>query len=46
MRMDAAIDAMQSYGFRRELIVTTVKELLNVGLFCFWKEIGSWVFKN
>ncbi|KAG8644897.1 uncharacterized protein LOC110624598 isoform X2 [Manihot esculenta] len=30
MRMDAAIDAMQSYGFRRELIVTTVKELLNV----------------
>ncbi|KAF2319041.1 hypothetical protein GH714_012921 [Hevea brasiliensis] len=30
MRMDAALDAMMSYGFPEELIVTTVKELLDV----------------
>lgn len=43
--MDAAIDAMRSYGFRKEVTVTAVEELLNVGLFCFWKETDSWVFK-
>jgi hypothetical protein len=35
-RMDAAVDAMRSYGFSEELVKETVRELLNVGLFlCF-----------